>query len=415
MTLRHAAAALMVFAIAAPAAFIATSAPFVAQAKTLGAKVGKLLQEAQALAKEKKFKEALVKAKEAEALPGKTPYEELVVQDFLTYLHVSLRDYGKGALSAEAAYNTGQWPAEEKGKRLKSIAELNYQSRNYAKTVSFAERYFNEVGQNADLSALVAQSYFQQGNYAKALQTSQDLIRSAERAGKKPSETTLQIAQSSAFRLKDGRSTKETLFKLVQLYPKPAYWADLIRAIKNQTGMSQHLTLDVLRLQLAAGQMKVRTDFVRMSEIALQLGLPGEAQRVLEKGFATSVLGVGTTPDAARERRLLATAKATAATDKATLSAQAANAAATVPGDDDIKIGEAYETYGDNQNALVLLAGGLAKNGLKSPDEARMVLGRVQLNLKLKAEARSTFAAIKTDLKYAELGRAWSILSYQLP
>ena len=60
-------------------------APTAAEAKaSISAKVGKPLHEADALAKAKNFSGALAKAKEADAVPGKTPYEEFVVKDFLT-------------------------------------------------------------------------------------------------------------------------------------------------------------------------------------------------------------------------------------------------------------------------------------------------------------------------------------------
>lgn len=411
--LRQVAAAFIALSVATPIAMTAMTTSAFAQ-KTLSQAVGKPLQEAQALAKAGKFREALVKAKEAEAVANKTPYETLIVNDFLTYLYVSLKDYGKAAASAEAAFNTGQAPGGEKGTRLKNIAQLNYQSKNYAKTIAFSQRYLNEVGQNAELANLMMQSYYLQGNYGKALEAAQGQIRAAEKAGKKPPQSSLQIALSSAFRLKDSRSTKETLFKLVEHYPKPDYWRDLIASLKAQPGTGNY-RLDVLRLQLAAGQMSARKDFVQMAELSLQAGLPGEAQRALEKGFAAGVLGADATPESQREKRLLATARRDSTADKATIAAQAATAAATPQGDDDINIGAAYESYGENQKALAVLAGGLAKNGLKAPDEARLVLGRVQLNLKLKAEARATFAAIKTDLKYAELARSWSILSRQTP
>jgi len=408
--LKEFAAALVLATALAPAAVLTIPTAAFAQ-KTVSAKVGKPLQEAQAAAKAGDFRGALAKVKEAEAITPKTAYEEMVVQDFKVYVCSNLRDSACAAAAAEAAFKTNAWAAGEKGRRLKYLSQINYTIRNYAKCISYAERHFAEVGQSADLAELVAQAYYQQGNWTKALQLSQDAIRAAERAGQKPKKGTLQIAQASAYKLKNGAVNKDLLFKLVDYYPSADYWASLVGTLKAQTGTSDHFRLDALRLLDAAGGLKKAADYMQMGEMSLQQGLPGETLRIVNKGFAAGVLGVG--PEAARQKRLQTEAGKQAAAAKAGLARKAAAASASPQGDDDIKVAEAYETFGDNQNALPLLATGLSKAGLKAPDEGRLLLGRVQLNLKKKAEAISTFKSITTDPKYSELARAWAILAKQ--
>lgn len=409
--LKRIAAALIVLTAIAPVAMVATTAPAhaaKAKKKTIGAKVAKPLQEAQVLAQAGNFSEALAKAQEAAAIPGKTPYEEMVVQDFLAYLHVNLKDYAKAAAAAEAAFNTGQFAPEEKSTRLKNLAQLFYQIQDYSKAVTYAERYLAEIGPNAEMSVLIAQSHYVKKDYAKALQATKDIARAEEQAGRQPSEQLLQIMLSSAFRLKDGVTVKDTLFRLVELYPKPEYWGDLVSELHSQPGMNERFSLDVFRLQDAAGILTDGADFQEMAETALQLGLPGEAQRVLDKGFAAGVLGAG-------QRALQTRAKSEAAADKATIASQAAAVTATAKGDDDIKIAEAYESYGENAKALALVTGGLAKTGVKEPDAGRILLGRIQLNLNMKTEALATFAAVQTDPKYVNLARAWKIVANRAP
>ena len=61
------------------AAASADEAPAAAPKDTVRPEVGKPLQEAQTLITAKKYKDALAKVKEAEAVPARTPYENFVI------------------------------------------------------------------------------------------------------------------------------------------------------------------------------------------------------------------------------------------------------------------------------------------------------------------------------------------------
>ncbi|MBY0422879.1 MAG: hypothetical protein K2Q06_11290 [Parvularculaceae bacterium] len=406
--LAAASALLLVGGVAAPAAIVfgATSA----EAKnTVSAKVGKPLQEAQKLAQEKNFSGALAKAKEADAVPGKTPYETFIVKDFLTYIYGQLRDFGNAAVAAEAALATGQAPAADVPRRIKLLAQLNYQAKNYGKAIQYAERYNADYGADTGMSELIAQSYYVQKNFAKALSSSMDLVRSAERAGRSPNEDHLRLALSSAYNLKDNAQTKEVLFKLVQYYGKDDYWSDLFNILLAQTGNNERSNLEFFRAKFAAGQMKDADDYLEAGQTAIQVGFPGEAQRIVQAGFDKGVLGTG--PDASRHRRLQKLATDNATADKATIGAQAKAAAASPNGNIAVKVAEAMESYGDAAGALTLIQSGIAKPGIKNMDEARITLGRIQLALGQKDAARKTFGEVKTDPKMQDAARLWTIIS----
>lgn len=407
--LAAASALLLAGAIAAPAALV--FAPTAAEAKdSISAKVGKPLSEAQKLAQEKKFSEALAKAKEADAVAGKTPYEELVVKDMLTYLYGQLRDYGNAAVSAEAALATGKAPAADTPRRVKLVAQLNYQARNYNKAIQFAERYISSYGADGSMSELIVQAYYLQKNYGKALQLSMDNVRAAERAGRTPSEDSLKLALSSAFNLKDNAQTKDVLFRLVQYYGgNKDYWSDLFGILLTMPGNNERTNLEFFRTKFAADKMEGADDYSEAAQTAIQVGFPGEAKRIIDAGFAKGVLGVG--PDASRHTRLRTLATTNTNTDKATIAAQAKAAAASPNGNDDVKVAEAMETYGDAAGALALITGGITKPGIRNMDEARITLGRIQLAAGQKDAARATFKEVKTDPKMADVARLWVIIA----
>lgn len=410
-TLLAAASALLVAGtVAAPVALVFSPTPAEAAKGSIGAKVGKPLGEAQKLAQEKKFSEALAKAKEADAIPGKSPYEEFVVKDMLTYLYGQLRDYGNAAVSAEGALNSGQAPAGDVARRVKLVAQLNYQARNYGKAIQFAERYISAYGADAGLADLIVQSYYLQKNYTKALQISMDNVRSAERAGRTPGEDTLKLALSSAYNLKDNAQTKDVLFRLIQYYGgNNDYWGDLYSILLAATGNTERTNLEIFRTKFAAGKMDGADDYTEASQTAIQVGFPGEAQRIVDAGFAKGVLGVG--PDASRHNRLRTLATTNANQDKATIAAQARAAAASPNGNDDVKVAEAMESYGDAAGALTLITAGITKPGIRNLDEARITLGRIQIAAGQKDAARATFKEVKTDPKMIDVARLWLVIA----
>ncbi len=401
--------ALTMAAVLAPALFVIAPTAAMAAKQSIGAKVGKPLKEAQDLAKSQNWKAAIAKALEADAITPKSAYEDFIVKDFLTYLYAQSKDYSNALVTAEAALNTGQAPKEDVARRVKLIAQLAFQAKNYGKSVTYAQRYVTDYGRDTAMSELITQTYYIQQNYAKALSSSLDMIKAAEAAGQTPAENLLQIALSSAYKLSDKVQSRALLTKLVQHHPKSEYWADLFVLLLGQANNTERTNLEIFRLKLAAGELTDPEEFSEMAQLALQLGLPGEAERLLQKGFDGGILGVG--PAASREKRLLTLAKTTAAPDRASLASQKKTVLATPSGNDDVKVGEAFETYSDYASALTLVQGGLAKTGVKNPDEARILLGRIQLALGQKEEARTTFRAVTTDPKMAEIAPLWIVVS----
>lgn len=405
-----AASALLVLGAMTPAMIVLAPTEAHAAKQKVGEKVGKPLAEAQKLATAKDFSGAIAKAKEADAVAGKTAYEDFVVKDYLTFLYVQSRNYGAAAGAAEAALATGQAPKEDTARRVKLLAQLYYQSKNSPKTIEFAERYLANHGYDESLAELIAQSYFIQKNYGKALSSSLNIVNAADKAGRTPSETSLQLALSSAYSLKDKPQTKEMLFRLASAYPKQDYYTDLFNTLLATPGNTERVNLEIFRAQIAKGMLTDPEEILEVGQTAIQLGLPGEAQRIIDKAFADGKLGAG--PEANRHKRLQKLARDTATADKASLPAQIKAAKASASGQDDVVIGEAAETYGETQQALELVQGGIAKGGLKNADEAKITLGRIQYALGQKDAAIATFKSI-ADPKLKDVGRIWSIVARQ--
>ena len=89
--------------------------------------------------------------------------------------------------------------------------------------------------------------------------------------------------------------------------------------IQRKPGFANRLTLDVYRLMQATGNLKETSDLMEMAQLALQAGLPGEAKKVVDEGYAKGVLGTGA--DADRHKRLRDMANKQAAEDQKGMAA----------------------------------------------------------------------------------------------
>ncbi len=153
--------------------------------------------------------------------------------------------------------------------------------------------------------------------------------------------------------------------------------------------------------------LKEAGDFNEMAQLALDAGSPGEAQRVLEKGFEKGVFTEQRIKD--RNTRLLEAVKKTAAADQAALPKLEADAANAPTGVKSAAAGLAYFGYGQYDKAADLLAKGVAKGGLKNEANTRLLLGIAQLKAGHKDDAVKTFKAVKGDPALEQLAGLWVV------
>lgn len=368
--------------------------------QALGVAVGKPLQEAQALANAGKYQAALKKVKEANAVSGKAAYESFVVDDFLLFLNVKLQDYAAAAAAGEAALATGEVDAKERPQRLKALAQINYSAKNYGKTVAYAQAFQKEGGVDPELRKLVVQALYLQGDYAKAVTEAKSLDAASRVAEQKPDEAMLQLWLSSAFKRGDKAGQREALGELATFYPKPSYIGDLLALASPDLGRSNRSSLEIFRLKSEAGLLRNSDDYMEMAQLAIQLGLPGEAESVMNKGFAAGVFGG---QNKGREERLLAMAKSQAAKDKPTLGTTAATPEAKAV------LGEAYASYGMADKAVALYQAALTSDFADSA-LARLHLGQALLAKGEREAAQQAFASIK-DAKLAQLAAIWGLVA----
>jgi tetratricopeptide (TPR) repeat protein len=261
------------------------------------------------------------------------------------------------------------------------------------------------------MSVLLAQSYYRLDDYKNAASVMSGVVANEEKNGQVPKENYLQIVLSSQYKLDNKDGTTEALKKIVRYYPQPQYWENLTDTYRRKTN-SDRVTLGFYRLMNDVGVLKDKSDFMEMSQLAIEAGVPGEAEQVMQKGVDGGTLKSDDKTEQGRYNRLLDAAKKQSATDRPSLAQQAKDAEKASQGQASVGVGQAYLSYGMYDEAIAALQAGIKKGGVTDADEAQISLGIAQLKKGQKDAARQSFKAIKPDSKWADLANLWVLRSY---
>lgn len=369
---------------------------------------GKLLQAADTARQAKNYAECIVKAKEAQALPTKNAYDSFLASSLLMAAYAAQGNTTEAVPYMEQVVESPYQPAAAKGQILKYLMSYAYQQKSYEKSIAYAERVRAAGDSSEDTAVLIAQSYYLLGKYKEAMSGMESVIARAEQAGKKPSEKGLNVIWSCAVKLKDQAAASRTVEKLILHYPKPEYWLNaMANILENRQGNDDRIKLMTYRLMNQVGILKRGADYRDMALIALDRGNPGEAQTVMEQAFTKNLFVDAKEKES--NQRLLDSAKRKAAQDKPNLASEEKTASAAKTGDSLVELGGAYLGYGIADRAQAMISAGIAKGGLKYPDEAYILLGISHERVKNNAEAIKAFNKATTDPQYARLAKLWAL------
>jgi hypothetical protein len=378
-----------------------------AQAQAMRPEVGKPLQAASELLKAGKGKEALAKVREAEAVGNKTAAEGLMVDRMKAAAAQRAGDAGTAAQALESLY--GKVSGAEQGQVAEQLASTYATARDNAKAAQWVQKAQAAGNNSATLKQL--QGYLQgsSGDYGAIAKEAAAAVAAAEQAGKRPEEADLLRLADAQARTNNAAGQAATLEKLLFSYPKKDYWAIYLGRLPRKAGFSSRMNLDLMRLRLATGSLDKTEDFMEMSQLALQAGLPAEGKAIVDKGFAIGALGKGA--EAERHMRLRDLANKQEAESKASIEQRASAAAAAKDGNDLVQIGYAYATMGQPDRGVALIEQGIAKGNLKRPDDAQLRLGLalLQSGAKNKAKAVQVLRAVKGTEGTADIGRLWAL------
>jgi len=361
----------------------------------------------------KNFAEVKTRIDQAEAMPNRTPYEDYVINRMKLSWALGTDNNAVAIPTMEAIVNSGRLEKADQLNYFQALGDANYNSKNYAKAVEWYTRYTKEGGDPAKVRSALSRAQVASGNFGGAKDMLLSSINEAKKAGQKPSENDLRLLGQEANKAKDTEAYLFALENLVQYYPNDDFWMDLLsRGVTRKPGFDEPTYgASMLRLEMAAVKAMPPEHYTYLAEVALRDGFPAEAKEVLDAGFAAGVLGKGS--DAKTHNALRAKATKQAADDVKTIAAGEASAAKAKTGAGLVNLGWAYATMGQADKGVGFIQQGIAKGGLKSPDEAKLRLGMAQARAGKKAEAIQTFQGITGKGGAADLAKYWVLLLQQ--
>lgn len=178
------------------------------------------IKAAQTLLQDRKYVEALAKLSDLDALSDKTAEESYLIERTRVALASSLKDDVLLVKSLEATLASGRAPADERQEFDDQLVRKYFNQKNFAKTIAWATRYFEDGGKDAAIRRALVFSYYLNNDFARARQEVTADIQAAEAAGKTPPEEQLRLLVSCAQKLDDKAAYASATEKYAAYYPK---------------------------------------------------------------------------------------------------------------------------------------------------------------------------------------------------
>jgi tetratricopeptide (TPR) repeat protein len=354
--------------------------------------------------KTQNWAEVIAQVSIAQADPKpKALYDEYWIHKLLGNANAGQKKYAEAGPELEKVADSPCMTEVERTENLKLLTQVYYQVDNYPKVIEYGNRAL-KAGAPPDFALYVGQAYYLTKDYKSTISVMGDVVSKLEAEGKPPGEQNIRIIHGACAALEDAACVTAQAEKLVKYYPKPEYWQNVVVSMMRSDTTDTQM-LNVMRLALHVDAMTTSDQFTEMAEIALNTGLPGEAMAALEQGFAKKAFKDARVVE--QITKMQDRAKASAATDKASLGQQEASAKANAAGNADVKLGAAYLSYGDANKAIEALTRGIGKGGVRNPDEAGLLLGIAYLRAGNKPEAAKAFETVNKDPTLTRVAKLW--------
>jgi hypothetical protein len=376
--------------------------------RKLSSKVQKALKAAQDAMQKDDWATAAAKLEEAKAVEKRTEFDNYQIDEFEAAIAARRDDLPATVAAIERMLASGYMTPEQEAERLGHATRIYSRLENYDKAIEFAKRWQEATGgENLDSRLLLADSYFRKDNYDGSIAEMKKAIEIAQASGQQVKEPWLQILLYSYAPKGDDANVVATLEELVRNFPKKEYWKQLLGTIYASGETDDRVTVNTYRLMRELGVLPAAEDYVELAELANEEGLPAEAAKVMDEGFANKVLEQG--KEVERRRGRAAEFRKLAAADRKQVAVDEKEATAAKSGEPDVAVGNAYLSHDQYDKAVTALQRGIQKGNVKRPDEAQISLGRALLKLNRNDEAAKAFQAVPETSKLAHIAELWAI------
>ena len=341
---------------------------------------------------------------------AQSPYEQYITAQTDLRIAGLRNDNARQRAAIVLMSDSPALPAADAPRVHLAAGQLAYNARDYADAAARFERARAAGSTEANIDLLRVDALIRAGQVDQGLAITRGLIEQARAGNGTVSEA---LISSTARALQEANRTPEMLDLLAtraHFYPTPANFKQLGIIFLQNAPDNRGMTLDVLRGMSAAGAMDDRRFYLEHAQDAAEEGLPGEAVAVIQ---AARAAGLAQASDRSFNE-IYTLQQAKVAEDRASLAASARRAATVADARLATLTGDAYLSYGENQQALAMYELAKTKTGADM-DLLNTHIGIAHFRSGNLTAADAAFAAVRGQrLTIANLWRAL-IASRQRP
>src|ERR1700720_37638 len=152
----------------------------------VSAALQKPLAESQALLKDNKFAEALEKLHVADALPGKAPYDQHMINQMTAFACSRSNDVPCVAKALQGQIDDGFSSAEDNQKFTRAVGLASYQAKDYDKAIDYGNRAIKGGFATDEVYGVVGASYYLKDDFKDAMQFEDGHIADVVKKGQTP-------------------------------------------------------------------------------------------------------------------------------------------------------------------------------------------------------------------------------------
>ena len=155
--------------------------------------VGAPLTEASKFVKAGKYREALAKLRDAEAVGGRTAGENNAIEGIRFSAAMGANEPDTMVRSFDALKGAGKLGQAQQLQYMEAIAGTYLRNRDNAKALNWAQRYFKEGGNSPTMKQVLQNAQFASGDMSGAIKDTLEEISADERAGRAPPKDKLNL------------------------------------------------------------------------------------------------------------------------------------------------------------------------------------------------------------------------------
>jgi hypothetical protein len=357
---------------------------------------------AEAFQDDQDFAAAHMYLAEARALPDKTPWETYTIEKLDMQLYLNQQELDLALPRINAMIDTGVMPLEDKQAYLRIAMLLSSNAQDYEHVIEYGTEAVNYPDWDDQADEVLATAYYFSGDLAGAEQFAQSVIARKEAAGGMATLQTLNVLFNAQQDQGKEQEASQTAGQIAVVDPTPENWGRVIDYAFASGDLEDRQYLNLYRLRRETNSL-APADYPGMANMAVELGLPAEAQSVLNEAIATGNLQAGEVADA------VADVSALTSETEAALAEFASEAAASPNGQAEVQYGElllGYQRFAEAESAI---RRGIEKGGMANPADAQVLLGIALLEQDKKADAQQAFSAAEQSPATQPVAWAWGL------